>query len=171
MGVNQIQHKKETFWAEEDEANNMKLNRTIKQKDLLWSKIVGTLRRDKEGQKFKTEGPFAIDKPTSLLRNHRTKWRVKLQQYRDQYASVITVLCRIQHLCSIKCADQVLAGEKEPLEWHTLFFEIDEVWSSQPTNYQYFPLFYTNENDYTVRIEEDGSETVFYNTISVVVVE
>jgi hypothetical protein len=56
----------------------MKLNRTIKQKDFFWSKIVGTLQRDKEGRKFKTEGPFAIDEPTSLLRNHRTKWRVEL---------------------------------------------------------------------------------------------
>jgi hypothetical protein len=35
MGVDQIQHKKETFWAEQDEASNMRLNRTIKQKDLL----------------------------------------------------------------------------------------------------------------------------------------
>jgi hypothetical protein len=61
----------------------MKLNRTIKQKDLLWSKIVDTLRQDKEGRKFKTEGPFAIDEPISLLCNHRTKWRVELQQYRD----------------------------------------------------------------------------------------
>ena len=149
----------------------MKLNRTIKQKDLLWSKIVGTLRRDKEGRKFKTERPFAIDKPTSLLRNHRTKWRVKLQQYRDKYALVITVLRHVQHLLSIRRADQVLTGEKEPLEWHTLSFEIDESWSSQPTNYRYFPLFYTDENGYTVKIEEDGSETVFYDTISVMVVK
>ena len=64
----------------------------------------------------------------------------------------------------------MLAGEKEPLEWHTLSFEIDESWSLQPTNYRYFPSFYTNKNGHTVRIEEDGSETVFYDTISVVVV-
>jgi hypothetical protein len=38
-------------------------------------------------------------------------------------------------------------------------------------NYQYFPLFYTDENGHIVRIEEDGSETVFYDTISVVVVK
>jgi hypothetical protein len=34
-----------------------------------------------------------------------------------------------------------------------------------------FPLSYTDENGYTVRIEKDGSETVFYDTISVVGLE
>jgi hypothetical protein len=61
--------------AEEDEANNMKLNPTIKQKDLIWSKIVGTLRRDKEGRKNpRRKGHFAIDDPTFLVGNYRTKW-------------------------------------------------------------------------------------------------
>jgi hypothetical protein len=56
----------------------MKLNRTIKQKDLLWSKIIGILRQDKKGRKFKTKGLFTIDKPTFLFRNYRIKWRVEL---------------------------------------------------------------------------------------------
>jgi hypothetical protein len=51
----------------------MKLNRTIKQKDLFWSKIVDTLQQDKEGQKFKTEGLFVINELTFLLCNHRIK--------------------------------------------------------------------------------------------------
>ena len=88
----------------------MRLNRTVKQKDLLWSKIVGTLRRDKEGRRFKTEGPFKIDEPTSLLYNYRTKWLLELQQYRDQYTLVIATLHRIQTLRLIRPADQVLAG-------------------------------------------------------------
>ena len=149
----------------------MKLSRVIKQNDLLQSKIVSTLQRDKEGRKFKTEGLFTIDEPTSLLCNHRTKLLLELQKYRDQYTSVITALRRIQYLRSIRHTDQVLASEKEPLEWYTLSFEIDESWSSQPTNFRYFASFYTNKNSHTVRIEEDGSKTVFYNTISVIVVE
>jgi hypothetical protein len=43
QGVAQIAHKKESFWTEKDEAKNMKLNRTIRNCDTLWSKVVGKL--------------------------------------------------------------------------------------------------------------------------------
>ena len=43
IGVNQIYHKKETFWNSQDKARNIKLSRTIKQANLLWSKIIRKL--------------------------------------------------------------------------------------------------------------------------------
>jgi hypothetical protein len=72
QGAIQIKHKKETFWAERDEARNIKLNRTIKNNEAIWSKIVGKLQRPKEGRKIKTDGPFAVEEPKSLLRTHCT---------------------------------------------------------------------------------------------------
>ena len=50
----------------------MKLNRTVKNYDTLWSKIVRKLQRPKEGRKIKTDGLFAIKEPKSLLSTHRT---------------------------------------------------------------------------------------------------
>jgi hypothetical protein len=68
-------------------------------------------------------------------------------------------------------AEQVLIGEKEPLDWHDQGGEIDELWSSQPSQYRCQPSFYDDGFGNTIRVEEDGLETIVGDTIAVVVVE
>ena len=61
----------------------MKLNRTIKKYDEIWSKIVGKLQRPKEGRCIKKDGPFMVNEPKSLLYTYRTELRVQHQGNRD----------------------------------------------------------------------------------------
>ena len=123
-------HKTESFWAEKDEVKNMKLNRTIKRCDDIWSKIAGKLQRPKEGRCIKKDGPFMVDKPKSLLRTHRTDFLAQHQEDQDQYAAVVRELRHIQIKRSIVRSEQELIEEIEPLAWHEEGGEIDKIWSS-----------------------------------------
>ena len=149
----------------------MKLNRTIKKCDEIWSKIVGKLQRPKEGRCIKKDGPFMVDEPKSLFHTYRTELLAQHQGYRDQYAAVERELRYIQIRRSIVRSEQELIEEIEPLGWYEEGREIDEIWSSQPKEFRNQPSFYDDGFGHIIRVEADDLETIVCNTSAVVVIE
>lgn len=96
---------------------------------------------------------------------------VKRQVYRSQYKEAIRHLRCVQILPKTVRIEQEFTLRKEPLDVHTYNNKYEGLWSTQSRHFEYMLFFYDDGFVNLIRIEEDSSETIVGDTISVVVID
>ena len=83
IGIEQIKHKRKSFWQEKDLAKNMAQNYRIKKYNNIWTKLLGQLKHPREGQKIKTTSNYSVEPLKSGFYMHYTR----VTAYRHNYTA------------------------------------------------------------------------------------